>query len=162
MALTPKPTGIYKWADTLSNNSPTNGPNRVDPPLSLQTDGWAYKQKPPYQHFNGWQHNVYKTLEWLDVNITQIEGTVTNLQATTGYTLPVLNTDWITVGSNKEIIIAGTVHGRGAGALVSVQEDLGSNTFRQVEADILINSTTDDITVRIVSGTEFDGRIIVR
>lgn len=165
MSLTTKPSGVIKWADTLTNNSPTNGANREEPTLSHQTIGWTYGQKPPYQYWNSWNYNVYKVLDWLSENLTTTEQRITDLEQASevsAFIFPFVNTAWITSGANKELTIPANTHGKGTAATFVVQEDLGANLFQEVESDKLTNAVTGDITLRISTTSAFDGRVVIR
>ena len=76
MALPAKPTGPYKWADSLLNNGPLGGPNRIDPPIDKQDAGWAWGAKPSFDEINGVLYNIYKSLEWSTTSIETLDAQI--------------------------------------------------------------------------------------
>lgn len=97
-----KPTTLPKFAE-LDQMDPTSGENNVVAPIpTKQNYGWAFKEKPPRQHFN-WLHRwTYRWLKWTDDTFKK--GIITAQLTTSGAGFSAL-------GTNSEgALISGKIH----------------------------------------------------
>ena len=141
MPLAAEPTGKTNWADNDVPDGPGGNNNKIEPPVSFQDSGYAYKQKPPREVWNGWQNNVHVLLEWLKTAVIDHEAAIVSLGGTSSAKIEDL------VVSSGSAYVEFADHG--------IPDPVGflrNSLGKQVDAEITIDGT-DGITI----STAIDG-----
>ena len=141
MSLTTEPTGATDWASQDVPNGPSGNNNKIEPPAQFKNEGFAYKQKPPREVWNGWSYNVHAWARWSRENLIAMDILVTALGGQIKKVVTILVSD----GS---YYLSKEVHGINDPS-ATLKNSVGKQVYADITIDgsegVIINDTIDGL-----------------